>query len=92
MSIYRDFPEDDIPKTHKRHDTDEREETEKDEQKVYTEGTPNQVLVTKYERNPFARKTCIDHYGLSCSVCEFNFENEYGELGKDFIHVHHLRQ
>lgn len=67
-------------------------ETEKDEQKVYTEGTPNQVLVTKYERNPFARKTCIEHYGLSCSVCEFNFENEYGELGKDFIHVHHLRQ
>ncbi|MDT8416146.1 MAG: HNH endonuclease, partial [Flavobacteriaceae bacterium] len=34
----------------------------------------------------------IDHYGLSCSVCKFNFENEYGELGKDFIHVHHLRQ
>ena len=67
-------------------------ETEKDEQKVYTEGTPNQVLVTKYERNPFARKTCIDHYGLSCSVCQFNFENKYGELGKDFIHVHHLRQ
>lgn len=67
-------------------------ETEKDEQKVYKEGTPNQVLVTKYERNPFARKTCIDYYGLSCSVCEFNFENEYGELGKDFIHVHHLRQ
>lgn len=67
-------------------------ETEMDEQKVYTEGTPNQVLVTKYERNPFARKTCINHYGLSCSVCEFNFENEYGELGKDFIHVHHLRQ
>ena len=32
-------------------------ETGKDEQKVYTEGTPNQVLVTKYERNPFARKT-----------------------------------
>lgn len=67
-------------------------ETEQDEQKVYTEGTPTQVLVTKYERNPFARKTCIDHYGLSCSVCDFNFENKYGELGKNFIHVHHLKQ
>lgn len=32
MSIYRGFPEDDIPKTHKRRDADEREETEKDEQ------------------------------------------------------------
>jgi len=67
-------------------------ETEKDEQKVYTEGTPNQVMVTKYERNPFARKTCLDHYGLSCSVCDFDFEKQYGELGKGFIHVHHLKQ
>jgi 5-methylcytosine-specific restriction protein A len=29
-------------------------------QKTYTEGTPNQVTLTKYERNPFARKKCID--------------------------------
>ena len=49
-------------------------------------------MVTKYERNPYARKTCIDYYGLSCYVCQFNFENKYGELGKDFIHVHHLKQ
>ena len=67
-------------------------QTESDEQKAYTEGTPNQVLVTKYERNPFARKTCIEHYGLTCSVCQFNFEDRYGELGKNFIHVHHLKQ
>lgn len=67
-------------------------ETETEEQKVYTEGTPNQVLVTRYERNPYARKTCIDYYGLSCKVCGFNFEQKYGELGKDFIHVHHLKQ
>lgn len=29
---------------------------------------------------------CIDH----CSVCNFNFYDKYGEIGKDFIHVHHL--
>lgn len=67
-------------------------ETDTENQKVYTEGTPNQVSVTKYERNPFARKTCIEHYGLSCSVCRFNFQDNYGDLGKDFIHVHHLKQ
>jgi 5-methylcytosine-specific restriction protein A len=67
-------------------------ETEKDEQKVYTEGTPNQVLITKYERNPYARKTCINHYGLSCIICGINFKEKYGEIGKDFIHVHHLKQ
>lgn len=63
-----------------------------DEQKVYTEGSPNQVLVTKYERNPYARKLCIDHYGLACSVCNFDFEKTYGDIGKGFIHVHHLNQ
>ena len=61
-------------------------------QKVFSEGTPNQVTLTKYERNPFARKVCLQHYGFSCSVCDFNFEKVYGELGKNFIHVHHLIQ
>jgi 5-methylcytosine-specific restriction protein A len=66
--------------------------SEKENQKAYTEGKLNQVTVTKYERNPFARKSCIDHYGLFCVVCGLNFQQEYGEIGRDFIHVHHLRQ
>lgn len=61
-------------------------------QKIYTEGTPNQVSVTKYERNPFARKKCLEHYGFTCVACDFNFEKTYGQIGKDFIHVHHLTQ
>jgi 5-methylcytosine-specific restriction protein A len=60
--------------------------------KTYTEGTPNQITLTKYERNPFARKKCIEYYGLSCFLCDFNFEKTYGQIGKDFIHVHHLNQ
>lgn len=63
-----------------------------EEQIVYTEGTPSQVTLTKYERNPYARKKCIEHYGLTCVVCSFNFEKVYGEIGKNFIHVHHLTQ
>lgn len=61
-------------------------------EKKYSEGTPNQVTLTKYERNPFARKKCIEHFGLSCQVCGFNFEKTFGDIGKDFIHVHHLKQ
>lgn len=59
---------------------------------TYSEGTPSQVTVTKYERNPFARKVCLEHYGFTCSVCDFNFEKFYGEIGKKYIHVHHLNQ
>lgn len=66
--------------------------TDNGAQKTYTEGTPNRVSVTKYERNPFARKTCLEHYGYTCVVCDFNFEKTYGPIGKDFIHVHHLTQ
>ena len=57
----------------------------------YEEGATQTISVNFYERNPDARQACIDHYGYSCFVCGFNFENEYGELGKNFIHVHHLR-
>lgn len=60
--------------------------------KSYAEGASSQVFVTKYERNPHARKACIEHYGLSCVVCDLNFEQFYGELGRNFIHVHHLIQ
>lgn len=54
------------------------------------EGAARQVLVNAYERSAKARKKCIKHYGCSCSVCGFNFEERYGEIGKGFIHVHHL--
>ncbi len=60
--------------------------------RIYTEGIANQILQTRYERNPFARAACLKYYGYSCSVCEFNFEKKFGELGKGFIHVHHLTQ
>lgn len=57
---------------------------------VLYEGGKHQVVLNKYERNPVARRMCIEHYGFSCQVCEFNFFAAYGELGKDFIHVHHI--
>ncbi|WP_240339788.1 DUF3427 domain-containing protein [Halobacillus ihumii] len=60
--------------------------------KKYKEGTTKQISVNVYERNPTARSKCIDHYGCSCVICRFNFEEAYGEIGKGFIHVHHLKE
>ncbi|MFB6344093.1 HNH endonuclease [Saccharicrinis sp. FJH62] len=62
---------------------------EVDSEKEYSEGKTKKVLVNNYERNPIARKRCIEHYGYSCKVCEFSFEDWFGEIGKEFIHVHH---
>ena len=55
------------------------------------EGKRKSVMVNVYERNPFARKQCIDYYGVQCQVCNLDFEKAYGEVGKDFIHVHHIK-
>jgi 5-methylcytosine-specific restriction protein A len=54
------------------------------------EGAVSRVEVNRYERDPKARKACIDHWGFDCSVCGFNFVDRYGTLGQDYIHVHHL--
>jgi predicted HNH restriction endonuclease len=55
------------------------------------EGAKHQVVVNAYERNPQAREDCLKHYGYNCSVCEFNFQTIFGEIGENFIHVHHLK-
>lgn len=55
----------------------------------YFEGSKKSVQINAYERSAAARQACIEHYGLRCFVCEFDFESEYGEIGRGFIHVHH---
>lgn len=57
---------------------------------TYTEGEAHRVSVTKYERNPQARVACLSKYGYSCQICGLSFEEKYGPIGKDFIHVHHI--
>lgn len=55
----------------------------------FSEGATKRVLVNRYERSQSAREACLKHYGYSCMACGFNFEENFGELGKGQIHVHH---
>lgn len=66
------------------------DEDNEDSNEDYYEGTKIKILVNKFERDTKARDTCINHYGAVCAACKFNFKEEYGEIGKGFIHVHHL--
>lgn len=61
-----------------------------DDEEELREGQKIEVRVNKYERNLIARRKCLDSHGYTCTVCGFNFEEVYGGIGKDFIHVHHL--
>ncbi len=55
------------------------------------EGATYQIQVNAYERSPMARKECLAHHGYKCQACEMSFLERYGNLGDNFIHVHHLK-
>jgi 5-methylcytosine-specific restriction enzyme A len=59
---------------------------------IYEEGALTKILVNKYERDRRARAACIAHHGTVCAVCQFDFQSRYGRLGRDFVHVHHVRE
>ena len=55
------------------------------------EGRKILYYTSKYERNPKIRAAAIRYHGYYCAVCGFNFEEKYGEIGKQFIEVHHIK-
>lgn len=57
----------------------------------FTEGAIVQQTVDRRERNPQARQACIEKYGCKCMVCGFDFESIYGDVGRGYIEVHHLK-
>ena len=56
----------------------------------FVEGAVKQVIVNQYERSNKGRTRCLQHHGYNCTVCNLNFNDKYGEIGRNFIHVHHL--
>ena len=57
----------------------------------YFEGTKKQRFVNYYERDQKLRAAAVEHHGVACKVCGFDFGKVYGERGKGYIEVHHLR-
>lgn len=66
------------------------EEIPSEQISILSEGVKKTIIVNTYERNSTAREKCLKYWKPICSVCNFDFENKYGKLGKGFIHVHHL--
>ncbi len=61
-----------------------------DTQNEFPEGAIQEVTLELRKRNHLLRKQAIARYGYRCQVCDFSFEEFYGELGKGYIEVHHL--
>ncbi len=54
------------------------------------EGARKAIFVNQYERNPIARRKCLEIKGYNCSVCGVRLEDIYGSIGKEYIEVHHI--
>jgi 5-methylcytosine-specific restriction protein A len=70
------------PTQHKKYDI-------KDVVEEYEEGSLLDCHGSKYERSRKARNECLEYYGYRCRVCGFDFEKQYGKIGREFIEVHH---
>ncbi|QHE63899.1 hypothetical protein FHE72_20400 [Rossellomorea vietnamensis] len=55
------------------------------------EGNAVMYYGRRYERDPINRILALEYHGHSCVACGFNFEEVYGERGKDYIEVHHVK-
>lgn len=67
------------------------EETKQEESQPRTEGKKTVYYTTKYERSVQNREEAIRIHGTKCMICGFDFEKKYGELGKGYIEVHHIK-
>ncbi len=73
----------------------ESKNSEEDYQSTFTEGKIKMVYTNSYERSYKNRARAINickaknNGKLICSVCGFSFEDIYGDIGQNFIEVHH---
>lgn len=69
-----------------------------DENEIISDGGKNKVVkisVVK-ERSSKLRKAAIEYYKddngkIKCSICGFEFTEHYGDYGKNFIEIHHIK-
>ena len=43
-----------------------------------------------FARSPGLVKAAKERYGYRCQICDFEFSRHYGQLGAEYIEVHHL--
>ena len=67
------------------------DEVSEEDSGILFEGAKKTITVNSYERNPNSRKKCLEYYGYRCKVCDFDFYDTYGEIGKNYIHIHHIK-
>ena len=55
-----------------------------------TEGGGKIFVSVRRERDPRLRAAALSLHGFDCMACGFNFGKFYGDIGEEFIEVHHV--
>jgi predicted HNH restriction endonuclease len=53
------------------------------------EGGKRKRLIADYERKAEYRLQALNYHKALCSICGFDFEAFYGEVGKGYVEIHH---
>lgn len=56
-----------------------------------TEGISVYFYGERFEKDAKARAAAVAAQGCRCAICGFDYEKTYGEIGKDYIEVHHKK-
>ena len=56
------------------------------------EGAVKAIVSNRRERSPTLRAAALRIHGYRCQVCDFSFEDAYGEWGAGFAEVHHMQE
>ena len=66
-----------------------------DETITIQEGVKKLVETKVYERSSALRKAAIEHFtqhdDILCDACKFSYNKFYGEIGKGYIEIHHIK-
>ena len=59
------------------------------------EGEVTQTVQKKIKRSKSLRDAAIEHYSengrIKCKACFFEFKKVYGDIGKNYIEIHHIK-
>lgn len=55
------------------------------------EGAKITQIVNAYERNERNRRAVLKLQGYRCQACDVLLEDSYGQIAKDYAHVHHTK-
>jgi 5-methylcytosine-specific restriction protein A len=57
---------------------------------TYIEGGIREITSEIRNRDPKLRREALNYYNMVCCICEQDFSKIYGDMGDNYLEIHHL--